>query len=40
MTAYPISDAPPRLGAVPLESLFLAVDPVGKRLIPVKGFVG
>jgi hypothetical protein len=28
------------LGAVSLESLFLAVDPVGKRLIPVDGFVG
>jgi predicted aspartyl protease len=31
---------PPLLGAVALESLFLAVDPVGKRLIPVDGFVG
>lgn len=31
---------PPLLGAVALESLFLAVDPVGKRLIPVEGFVG
>lgn len=30
---------PPLLGAVALESLFLAVDPVGKRLIPVEGFV-
>jgi len=30
----------PLLGAVPLESLFLAVDPIRKRLIPVKGFVG
>ena len=39
MTAYPISDAPPLLGAVALESLFLAVDPVGKRLIPVDGLV-
>ncbi len=28
------------LGAVALESLFLAVDPVAKRLIPVEGFVG
>ena len=28
------------LGAVALESLFLAVDPVAKRLIPVDGFVG
>lgn len=33
-------DAPLLLGAVALESLFLAVDPVGKRLIPVEGFVG
>ena len=40
MTAYPISDAPPLLGAVALESLFLAVDPVGKCLFPVEGFVG
>lgn len=31
---------PPLLGAVALESLFLAVDPVGKRLVPVEGFVG
>ena len=28
------------LGAVALESLFLAVDPIAKRLIPVEGFVG
>lgn len=28
------------LGAVALESLLLAVDPIAKRLIPVKGFVG
>ena len=34
------SEGPPLLGAVTLESLFLAVDPVGKRLIPVDGFVG
>jgi len=33
-------DGPPLLGAVALESLFLAVDPVAKRLIPVEGFVG
>ena len=33
-------DGPPLLGAVALESLFLAVDHVGKRLIPVEGFVG
>ena len=31
---------PALLGAVALESLFLAVDPVAKRLIPVEGFVG
>ena len=31
---------PSLLGAVALESLFLAVDPVAKRLIPVEGFVG
>ena len=31
---------PPLLGAVALESLLLAVDPVTKRLVPVKGFVG
>ncbi len=28
------------LGAVALESHLLAVDPIAKRLIPVKGFVG
>jgi len=26
--------------AVALESLFVSVDPVGKRLVPVDGFVG
>jgi clan AA aspartic protease len=31
---------PPLLGAVALESLFLAADPVSKKLIPVKGFAG
>jgi predicted aspartyl protease len=31
---------PGLLGAVALESLFLAVDPVAKRLVPVEGFVG
>ena len=31
---------PPLLGAVALESLFLAVDPVAKRLVPVECFVG
>jgi hypothetical protein len=29
-----------RLGAVALESLLLAADPVARRLVPVKGFVG
>ncbi len=33
-------EGPILLGAVPLESLLLAVDPVAKRLVPVKGFVG
>jgi predicted aspartyl protease len=31
---------PALLGAVALESLLLAVDPVAKRLVPGKGFVG
>jgi clan AA aspartic protease len=31
---------PVLLGAVALESLFLAVDPVARRLIPVEGIVG
>jgi aspartyl protease family protein len=31
-------EGPALLGAVALESLFLAVDPVGKRLVPVDGF--
>jgi predicted aspartyl protease len=31
---------PALLGAVALESLLLAVDPVARRLVPVKGFVG
>ncbi|HXV80351.1 MAG TPA: retroviral-like aspartic protease family protein [Candidatus Binatia bacterium] len=33
-------EGPALLGAVTLESLFLAVDPVGKCLVPVDGFVG
>ena len=33
-------EGPGLLGAVALESLFLAVDPVGKRLITVDRFVG
>lgn len=31
---------PVLLGAVALESLFLSVDPVARRLIPVKGYAG
>ena len=31
---------PAIIGAVALESLLLGVDPIAKRLIPVKGFVG
>ena len=31
---------PALLGAVALESLLLAVDPMARRLVPVKGFVG
>jgi len=30
----------PLLGALALESLLLSVDPVRKRLVPVKGFIG
>lgn len=33
-------NGPTLLGAVALESLLLAVDPIAKRLVPVKGFVG
>jgi predicted aspartyl protease len=33
-------DGPALLGAVALESLLLAVDPVAKRLLPVEAFVG
>jgi len=33
-------NGPALLGAVALESLFLAVDPVAKRLIPVEGIAG
>ncbi len=33
-------DGPALLGAVALESLLLGVDPVAKRLVPVKAFVG
>ena len=34
------AEGPALLGAVPLESLLLAADPVARRLVPVKGFVG
>jgi clan AA aspartic protease len=30
----------PLLGAVALESLFLGIDPVRQRLVPVEGFLG
>jgi predicted aspartyl protease len=39
-TCFIAPEGPALLGAVALESLFLAVDPVGKRLVPVDGFVG
>jgi hypothetical protein len=33
-------EGPALLGVVALESLFLGVDPVAKRLIPVEGLAG
>ena len=33
-------EGPALLGAVALESLLLAADPVARRLVPVRGFVG
>ena len=33
-------DGPALLGAVALESLLLGVDPIAKRLVSIKGFVG
>ncbi len=33
-------EGPALLGAVPLESLLLAIDPIARRLVPVKGFGG
>ena len=33
-------EGPALLGAVALESLFLGVDPVAKRLVPVEGMAG
>ena len=32
-------EGPPLLGAVALESLFLLVDPMARRLVPTKGLV-
>ena len=32
------SDAPPIIGAHTLEAFLLAVDPVGRRLVPVEGY--
>ena len=32
-------DSPPLLGALALEEAFLGVDPVGRRLIPVRGLM-
>jgi hypothetical protein len=38
-TPCPVApNGPALLGAVALESLFLAVDPVAKRLVPVEGY--
>ena len=34
------AEGPALLGAVALESLLLAADPVARRLVPVEGFVG
>jgi predicted aspartyl protease len=36
----PSRTCPALLGAVALESLLLAPDPVARRLVPVRGFVG
>ena len=33
-------NTPPLLGALALESLFMGVDPVGQKLVPVEGFMG
>ena len=32
-------DVDPLLGAVTLETFLLSVDPVGKRLVPVRGYI-
>jgi hypothetical protein len=36
---YIVAEGTPLLGAVALESLFLAVDPVGQRLVPIEGMI-
>ena len=36
IVAFGEEDAPPLLGALTLEELILAVDPVGERLVPVE----
>ena len=33
-------NTPALLGALALESLFVGVDPVGQKLVPVEGFMG
>ena len=39
LVAFNDEGTPPLLGALALESLFLGVDPVGQRLIPVEGLM-
>ncbi len=39
LVAFAAEDAAPLLGAYALEGLRLAVDPVGRRLIPVRGLL-
>ena len=36
---YIVPEGTPLLGAVALECLFLAVDPVGQRLVPIEGIL-
>ena len=36
IVAFGAEDAPPLLGALTLEELILAVDPVGERLVPIE----
>jgi predicted aspartyl protease len=33
-------NTPALLGALALESLFVGIDPVGQKLVPVEGFMG